>query len=118
MAYITPEKHEQAASLDLLKRIGFCVERYNTGAIQADYKGKSRFIKFGFKGMPDLQGYIPIKKSRQRAAIPFFWEVKKKNGRLTPEQKEFISTAKNNGCFAGWGTFDTLCDELKREGYI
>ena len=49
-----PEATLQKACLDLLTLHGVWHYRNNTGAVAATHKGKSRFVRFGAKGAPDI----------------------------------------------------------------
>ena len=114
MAY---EKDEQAQCLELCDILKFCVWRNNSGVTKYQNKdGSERFVRYGFKGAPDLMGYIP--KSESISALPFYWEVKRSGGKIRPEQRSFIQTVISNGCFAGIGTFDDLREKLLTEGYF
>lgn len=80
------------------------VWRQNTGAgklLRAN--GESQFIRFGFPGCPDIQGYM-----KDGRAI--FCEVKRPSGVVTEEQKAFIQAAQQAGCvaFVARGVEDVL----------
>lgn len=69
-------------------------ERTNTGAGKLQHSnGTSRFIRFGFKGQPDILGQVV---GGRLLAI----EVKRPSGVVSPDQKAFISKAKENGAVA------------------
>lgn len=109
------EKDHLADSLHLMKAAGFVCWRQNVGAMQ---NPKGQWVRFGFKGLPDILGYIPKWVSKQKFAIPVFWECKRVKGRVRPEQKGFIDAVLHNGAFAGIGTSADLYDKLKKEGYL
>lgn len=82
---IKPEKliqQEILYYLHLQKAVKF-FWRNNTGAVKAQYKGKSRFIRFGEAGLSDILG---IMNDGKFLAI----EVKTEKGILTQKQLEFI----------------------------
>ncbi|GHU20025.1 hypothetical protein FACS189475_08250 [Betaproteobacteria bacterium] len=70
-------------------------ERMNSGAGRLMYPGgkASRFIRFGFPGMPDIMGQL---KDGRLLAI----EVKRPSGRVSDEQQAFIQRAAENGALA------------------
>lgn len=114
------ESTELHGIMDLLLRLGFVVWRSNTGGMKTSHTTKlgitkNYYVKFGKKGLPDIQGYIP---SLGMWARPIFIEVKRKGGKPSPEQLEFITTARENGCFACIGTYEDVVAELKREYYL
>ena len=119
---LIPEREHLNACLELCRRLCIVAWRNNTGG--ATYKrgsgeeNKGSYVRFGFKGAPDIIGYVPAlneqNKSKFIFAVPFFWEVKRQGGRATKEQKAFIETAQKNRCIAGIGTVDDLEKELKR----
>ena len=55
--------------------------------------GPSQFMRFGFKGQPDLCGYL-------RDGRALYVEVKRPSGEVTPEQRTFIDRAAHHGCMA------------------
>lgn len=77
------------ACLHYLKIRGVECWRANVGSMTIP--GTSRFVRFGKKGMPDIQGYL----SDGRA---LFCECKSATGALRPEQKEFLRRAALAGC--------------------
>ena len=67
-------------------------ERINSGAHLAGEGASRRFIRYGFKGCPDLIGQLVDGRA-------LYVEVKKPSGRVSPEQAEFIERAKRfNAC--------------------
>ena len=87
-------------------------ERMNSGAGKlVQPNGYSRFIKFGFKGMPDILGQL---RDGRLLAI----EVKRASGTVSDEQRAFLSKASENGAVAFVATsvsqvFDVL-DEIAK----
>lgn len=80
-----PEKQIQQEILyylHLQKAVKF-FWRNNTGAVKAQYKGKSRFIRFGQPGISDILG---IMNDGKFLAI----EVKTEKGVLTEKQADFM----------------------------
>jgi hypothetical protein len=68
--------------------------RMNTGAGQLlRLNGASQFIRFGFKGQPDILGQL---RDGRLLAI----EVKRPSGVVSPEQQAFLSRASENGAVA------------------
>jgi hypothetical protein len=118
------ESEQLKSCLELLNTLGFVVWRSNAGGATYRHTYKTGYrkgleseyrVRFGFKGMPDICGYIPSKKG---SAIPFFWEVKRKGGQIRPDQRDFIEKAKMQGAFAGIGTVDDLEITLREKGYL
>lgn len=81
-----PERDIQAAILQYLAKCHKVAwaHRMNVGAVKQHNKdGSARWIKFGFRGMPDIMGQLT---DGRLLAI----EVKKKGGKVSPEQAVFI----------------------------
>lgn len=68
--------------------------RQNTGAMAIGEGKARRFVRFGAKGQPDIQGYLT---GTGRA---MYIEVKKPSGKVAPEQQEFIDLANKHGAIA------------------
>ena len=85
------DKPEAAALLEVLKAlnthpaVAWC-ERMNSGAARIG----SRFVRFGFKGCPDVLGQL-------RDGRLLGMEVKAKTGRLRPEQTIFLERIRGAG---------------------
>lgn len=58
-APVIPEAEVQASAIRVLQCFGCKVHRRNTGAMSAEYKGKSRFVRFSEKGASDLWFLFP-----------------------------------------------------------
>lgn len=87
----TYKKAEAAALTEVLKALRThpsvaWVERMNTGAIKIE----NRFVRFGFKGCPDVIGML-----RDGRFIGV--ETKSQKGRLRPEQALFLELVRSNG---------------------
>jgi hypothetical protein len=68
-------------------------QRMNSGAtVIGEGKGR-RFIRYGFKGCPDIHGMSTTGK-------PIYIEVKAPSGRVAPEQREFLDKAEKYGAIA------------------
>ena len=87
----TNRRPEAAALVEVLKAlrthpaVAWC-ERMNTGAAKVE----GRFIRFGFKGCPDVLGQL---KDGRLLGV----EVKAKAGRLRPEQALFLERIRGAG---------------------
>jgi len=69
-------------------------ERMNSGATKyQDRNGRQRFVRYGFKGCPDIHGMLTDGR-------PLYLEVKKPSGRVKLEQQEFIDRAHAHGAAA------------------
>ena len=85
------DKLEAAALVEVLKALNThpavaWVERMNSGAARIG----SRFVRFGFKGCPDVLGQL---KDGRLLGV----EVKAKTGRLRPEQTIFLERIRGAG---------------------
>lgn len=69
------------------------VHRTNSGLFYTPYGEK---IRIGFPGQSDLQGHRSID------GKCFYIEVKYKDGKIEPEQEEFIDAMKKSGALAGF----------------
>jgi hypothetical protein len=82
--------------------------RNNTGAVQI---APGRFMRFGKKGSSDILGVLP-------GGRFLCVECKSKDGKLSPEQKQFLADVQELGGLAlivrGWWELD---EALRREGY-
>ena len=95
-AYEPSEAAVLAAILSLLaldRRVAW-FERMNSGAFAVGDGRARRFVKFGFKGCPDILGQL---KGGRLLAI----EVKSRTGRLSSDQVAFLDKAVANGAVAG-----------------
>jgi hypothetical protein len=68
--------------------------RQNTGSGKlVRGSGVSQYIRFGFKGQPDIGGFM-------KDGRALYVECKAVGGRLTPEQAAFLEAASAAGCVA------------------
>ena len=69
--------------------------RMNAGAGKFSYSGgkESRFMRFGFPGMPDIMGQL-------KGGKALYIEVKRPSGRLSPDQQAFLARAEKGGACA------------------
>lgn len=94
-----PEPTEAAVLSSILRalRIHPAVvwsHRMNSGAGKLQVgKSHSQFIRFGFKGCPDIIGQL-------KTGHALLIEVKRPSGRVAPEQASFIERARDNGAVA------------------
>jgi hypothetical protein len=118
----TPEASVQNAVLNFLGVNGCIAWRVNTGGRHTSYTSKKTgitkegYVAFGPKGQPDIQGWIPGKKTISGMAIPIQIETKRPvGGRKTWEQIAFIKKAKYDGCFAMFAkSVDEVIEEWER----
>jgi len=89
------ERDIQKVILDWLACEKIFAWRSNTGAVAADYKGKSRFMRFGPKGQSDILGLIPQADGRFLAI-----EVKRPGQQATEEQQRFLNRINDAGGLA------------------
>ena len=105
----TPEGRIKAEILEYLKVRGFLAWNNPTGAVRV---APNRWLHFGLKGSADILGILP---GGWFLAV----EVKAPNGRLSPEQGEFLETVKKLGGFAvcvrGWQELD---EALRAAGFV
>lgn len=92
------EREVLAACLSYLRMRGIPAWRMNVGAVEAQYQGKGRFVRFGVKGMSDIIGIIPFEGTRYGAMLAV--ECKGPKGRLRPEQAAFLETIRSAGGIA------------------
>ena len=102
----TNSRPEAAALLEVLKAlrahpaVAWC-ERMNSGAALV----QGRFIRFGFKGCPDVLGQL-------RDGRLLGVEVKAQAGRLRPEQRLFLERIR---CAGGVAFVARDCRDVQRE---
>lgn len=70
--------------------------RNNTGAMRANYKGRSLMIRFGMPGMPDVLGILP----RPVPGVLLAIEAKRPSGKLSITQQETIDRLLDAGALA------------------
>ena len=80
---VIPEREVQASAIRMLEAFGCKVHRRNTGAMSAEYKGKSRFVRFSEKGASDLWALTP-------AGFHLELEVKRLGERPSLEQVRWL----------------------------
>jgi hypothetical protein len=109
MSKQTPESTVLAGCLRFLEKAGIYHWRNSTGAVRI---APGRFIRFGKVGSSDIEGVLP---GGRFLAV----EVKAPNGRLSPEQKQFLTEVETLGGLAlvvrGWWE---LAEALREAGYI
>ncbi len=91
------ERDVQKECLAEMAAGGWVMHRRNTGAVQASYKGKSRFIRFSEPGMSDTCGYIPRLAGR---AVEV--EIKRPGEKLTYDQAVWLDKCHRRGVVAFW----------------
>lgn len=79
--------------LEYLQAMGFFCWRNNTGAQPMEYKGRSRFLRFGKVGSGDILGIM-------KDGRFFTIEVKRPGQKPTPAQVEFMDEVRRNGGIA------------------
>ena len=105
---MTPEARIKNACLRYLERRGLFAWNNPSGCVRA---APDRWIHFGKKGSADIIGVLPDGKF---LAI----ETKSKNGRFTPEQKDFLDKVRGFGGVAIIvRSFQELDEALRKAGY-
>ena len=98
---MTPEGAVQKAVIEYLNYSGFWVWRRNIGGrAWQDKSGKKRVMKFGVKGMADLEGIAP---DGRHVEV----EVKAPGETPSYEQNAWLEQARAKGAIALW------CDSLE-----
>lgn len=94
------EKQIQSQIINYLNWNGFTVWRQNTGAMEQEYKGTKRLVRFGKVGMADIIGLR--KKDGKFIAV----ECKRPTSKntLTQQQAMFLETIKISGGIAFMAT--------------
>ena len=106
---MTPESSVLSGCLNYLTRIGIFHWRNSTGAVRI---GPGRFMRFGKVGSSDILGCLP---SGRFLAV----ECKSKNGRLLPEQKQFLDDITHLGGLAVVAhSFQELDTALREAGFV
>ena len=77
------------ACLHYLQIRGIECWRANVGAVKIP--GSERYVRFGKKGMSDIQGYLDDGRA-------LYVECKSATGKLRPEQVAFLERAERCGC--------------------
>jgi hypothetical protein len=81
------------ACLEYLAARGIMAFRNNTGAMRAEYKGKTRFMRFGAKGSGDIFGILP---GGRFLSV----ECKIGNNKPTPAQEDWAARVRAAGGMA------------------
>ncbi|MCL2007417.1 MAG: VRR-NUC domain-containing protein [Treponema sp.] len=106
---VIPESHILKGCLHYLEARGIYHWRNNTGAVRI---GPGRFMRFGKVGSSDILGIL-------RGGRFLCVECKAPNGRLSPEQKQFLDDIRGLGGLAlvvrSWQELDRA---LREAGYI
>jgi len=102
-----PRRHAEGetvkAIVDYLQMRGCLAWRMNTGAFKAEHSGKTRFHRFGVKGMSDVIGIVPSTDGVHVGPIIGRFlavEVKSAEGKPTPEQVAFLAAVVKAGGIA------------------
>ena len=89
-------------ALNLMR--GVVAFRLNVGAVEAEYRGRTRWVKFGIKGMADIGGWQTEYAGARKIARFLALEVKRpcKNpaSKLTPQQAEYLDLVRQAGGIA------------------
>jgi len=105
------------AIVEYLRLRGYLAWRVNTGAFKAEYKGKTRFHRFGVKGMSDIIGIVSSTDGVHQYGplIGRFLaiEVKSAIGTPTPEQVAFLAAVVKAG---GIAFLARSLDDVKEHG--
>jgi len=105
---MTPEGKIKHASLKFLKQRGIYCWNNPTGAV----KIRGEWFHFGKAGSSDILGILP-------GGRMLCVEVKTRQGRVSPEQREFLNTIKKHGGLACVvHSVSELAEVLRREGII
>ena len=94
-----PEPKETDIQAAILKALSLhpsvaFAHRMNAGAGKLVHgNGQSRFVRFGFPGMPDIMGMLI-------GGRALYIEVKRPSGVVSPEQRAFLARASENGAIA------------------
>ncbi len=91
------ERDVQKSILAFLALRGILAWRQNTGSVVREYRGKSRLIRFGMSGMPDILGCLP---GGRLLAI----EVKRPGNKPTDEQFATLANLTKAGALAFWAS--------------
>lgn len=104
--------------LDLLALRGVKAWRTNTGGARYPGRnGSTYYVKFGFPGLSDIAGVLPLAPTWQ-AGRALFCEVKMGRGKLTLEQAAFLADMERQGalCIVARSIGD-VASALDAEGY-
>jgi hypothetical protein len=112
-APVPTEAEIQKSILAVLRFHGVHAWRQNTGAFAGEYKGRSRFIRFGVKGQADIVGLLGPTFGRDAGRM-IAVEVKRPGNRPTPEQVRWLIEINDAGGFAFWATSAQTVDHAVR----
>ncbi len=90
---MTPEGSVVKAALEYLQMRGVYAWRNNTGMQQAEYKGKTRIIRYGFPGSSDILG---VTMDGRMVCV----ECKFGKGKLSAYQEIFLAEMQRRGAVA------------------
>ena len=85
------------------------LHRRNTGAVRANYKGKTRFIRFSVAGQADRWGIAP--NTGRHIEI----EVKRQGKFPSDEQRAWLDACRAQGAIAFWADSVHMAIEKYRE---
>jgi len=94
------EAQTQKLIMDWLQAKGILAFRMQSGAVDSEYKGKSRFMRFGVPGMADILAfpYWRITAEPYYALITPYWiEVKAPKGIQSELQRSFQLQVESHG---------------------
>jgi len=93
------ERDIQRAILDYLAARGVLAFRMQTGAVQSEYKGKSRFMRFGVPGMADVLAFIQPENCDEDFShqLAYWIECKAPTGKQSELQKSFQRQVEDHG---------------------
>ena len=104
-----PEAAILAAILQYLGTRGIYAWRVNTGSmVKTNRAGKSRLVRFGKRGTPDIAGIVKAQNGRA-----LFIEVKRPGEHPTTEQSLRLNILRSEHAIAFWATsVDDVAKEL------
>ena len=98
----------QRTMLATLRHYGVLCWRNNTGAVQAEYKGRKRFIRYGEVGHSDIFFVLP---PRGRFGA---LEVKRPGNRPTDDQIGFLQRVGRAGGLGFWADDPAIVERIIR----
>ncbi len=107
------EKAIQQLILESLRYRGYFAQRMNSGATAYETKGKRRFLRYGFPGLPDIMVLLP-------SGQVLFIEVKTEKGLMSQPQTDFKETCDSLGVphiiARSWGDVEKFLNEYEWGG--